>query len=215
MFCPTQAWSQSILLTRVTPPWLLHSPLHPPLALSVDSPHLFVGLHPPHSLRSPQFHFGWTRVGLICDKMDGYSSSFFNILNGTDPTNVNNLQPPANPAGVAAGPYDTPRLEIAHAQRIDIGQDNNATKDALIATIKAKDIKVIVLLGQTVFVDGILTYGIDRGVFTAGSGFQFIVTSAIYPDTMSSRSRAALDGMLTTTAAGIFPEYPGMQRSST
>ena len=150
-------------------------------------------------------------MGLICNKVDGYSTSFFNVLNGTDPTNVNNLQPPSRGAAFA-GPYDRPRLEIAHAERIDLDKDSNATKDALVAALKAKDIKVIIFLGQSAFVDGMLTYGFDRDIFI--SGYQFIVTSAIYPDTMSSRSRAALDGMLTTTAAGVSPSYPGLIRSS-
>jgi hypothetical protein len=63
-------------------------------------------------------------------------------------------------------------------------------------------------------VNKILTYGLDRGVFTAGSGFQIMVTSTIYPNTLSSQTRAALDGVLTTTAAGVSHEYIGFKRSS-
>ena len=163
---------------------------------------------PPPLLRLSQRQFGWTRFGLICDKLDSYSTSFFDLMNGTDPTNINNLQPPI------AGPYDMPRLEIAHAERIDLDNDNNATKDALIAAIKAKDVKVIMLFGQTAFVDGILTYGLDKGIFSPGLGYQFLVIDPPYPEKMDSRSLAAMDGMLTTTATGVAPEYNGFKRSS-
>lgn len=166
------------------------------------------------SLCSLQLQFGWNRVGLICDKEDAYSTSFFDIFNGTDPTNIQNLQPPVETTSSAtAGPYDTPRLEIAHAECIDLDSDSNATKNALIAAIKAEDIKIIFLVGQTAFVDALLTYGIDRGVFR--SGFQFVLAEKPYTSQMHHRNLAALDGMLVTTVAGVSPEYPGMQRSST
>ena len=157
---------------------------------------------PHHSLRSSQLHFGWSHVGLICDKEDAYSTSLFEILKTTL----------TNDAGVVGARYDTSRLEIDVAERIDLDKDSNATKDALIAALKAKDVKVIILLGQTAFVDGILTYGRDKGIFSPGL-FQFIAASAIYPDTMAAENRAALDGMLVTTVAGISPEYSGFQRS--
>ena len=137
-----------------------------------------------------QLHFGWTRLGLICDTLDSYSTSFFDVLNGTDPTNINNLQPLAeNEGGAATGPYDMPRLEIAHAERIDLNKDSNATKDTLMAAIKTKDIKVIILFGQSAFVDGILTYGLDRGMF--GRGYQFILTDQPYVEekTLGERER--------------------------
>jgi hypothetical protein len=135
-----------------------------------------------------QLHFGWTRLGLICDTLDSYSVSFFDVLNGTDPTNINNLQPLAETeGGAAAGPYDVPRLDIAHAERIDLNNDSNATKNSLMAAIKAKDIKVIILLGQTAFVDGLLTYGLDRGIF--GRGYQFILTDQPYVEEKMLRER--------------------------
>ena len=221
MFCPThtqieRAWSQTRSLTQFVP-LLLHSPLHLHIFVPVRSLHSFVVLRLLF-VANEQFQFGWTRLALICDKEDVYSISFFDVFNGTDPTNIHNLQPPVDTTanvrkyGATVGPYDMPRLEIAHAERIDLDNDNNATKDALIAAIKAKDIKVIILLGQTAFVDGIITYGIDRGVFR--SGFQFMTLDKPYPSKMHNRSLAALDGMLVTTVAGVSPEYPGMQRSS-
>ena len=178
----------------------------------------FVRLYPPvsevqHILRKMALRFGWTRVGLICDNTDSYSTSFFDLMNGTDPTNPSNLQPPIQKAGGGLGPYDKPRLDIVHAERIDMGKDTNATKDTLIAAIKAKDIKVFILFGQTAFIDGLVLYGLDRGTFSPG--FQFIIPNVPYPNMMNSRTRAALDGLLRVTAAGVAPEYPGLQRAST
>ena len=178
----------------------------------------FIRLYPPvsevqHILRKMALRFGWTRVGLICDNTDSYSNSFFDVMNGTDPSNPNNLQPPIQKAGGGFGPYDEPRLDIVHAERIDMGKDTNATKDTLIAAIKAKDIKVFILFGQTEFIDKLVLYGLDRGTFSPG--FQFIIPNTMYPNIMNSRTRAALDGMLGVTAAGIAPEYPGFQRAST
>ena len=129
----------------------------------------FIRLYPPvsetqHVYRKVAFQFGWTRIGLLCDKNDAYSLSFFDLLNGTDPSNPNNLQPPPNAAG-----HNAQRLAIAHAEVIDLDNDTDDTKDALIAAIKAKDVKVVIVLGQTTFVENILQYGIDRGTFM---GFQ-------------------------------------------
>ena len=129
----------------------------------------FIRLYPPvseqqHVYRKVAFQFGWTRVGLLCDKNDAFSISFFNLLNGTDPSKPNNLQPPPNAAG-----HNAQRLAIAHAEVIDLDSYTDDSKDALIAAIKAKDVKVIIVLGQTAFVENILQYGIDRGAF---KGFQ-------------------------------------------
>jgi len=50
-----------------------------------------------------------------------HSTSFFDVLNGTDPTNPNNLHFKA-----AVGE----RLVVAHAELIDLDKDTNVTKDA-------------------------------------------------------------------------------------
>ena len=110
------------------------------------------------------------------------STSFFDVLNGTDPTNPNNLH-----FNAAVGE----RLVVAHAELIDLDKDTNSTKDALVATIKAKDVKVFVLIGPGAFVDGITVYGLDRGIF--GPGFQVLVSDGgVITEAMSGRSRLAL-----------------------
>ena len=93
-------------------------------------------------------HFGWDRIGLICDPSDGYAQSFFDSVNGTDPSNPRNLQPPVAAGG--GGPYDAPRLNIAHAEPLNLATATNASKDALVATLKAKDIKVFIIISRMV-----------------------------------------------------------------
>ena len=175
----------------------------------------FVRLYPPvsetqHAYRKVAFELGWNRVGCIADKADSFSTSFFDVINGTDASNPNNLQPPLD---AQRGPYDAERLVIAHAASIDFIKDTNATKDAFVDAIKAKDVKVIILFGTTVFVNGILLYGLDRGIF--GPGYQILVSEgAVHPNDMDPRSRAALDGAVLVEAAATVPTYPGLQRSS-
>lgn len=104
------------------------------------------------------------------------------MLNGSDPTNPNNLHFKATVGE---------RLVVAHAELIDLSKDTNSTKDALVAAIKTKDIKVFVLIGQGAFADGITVYGLDRGIF--GPGFQVLVSDGgVITEAMSVRSRLAL-----------------------
>ena len=174
----------------------------------------FVRLYPPvsetqHIYKKAALQWGWTRIGLIGDPNDAFSTTFFNLMNGTDPSNPSNLQPPLNAEG---GPYDAMRLDIAHAALIDLGKDTNTTKDALVAAIKAKDVKVIMLFGHTAFIEGIVLYGVDRGIF--GDGYQVMVSSAVFPSTMNPRCRETMDGAVQIEAFGIAPQYPGLQRAS-
>jgi len=154
--------------------------------------------------------WGWTRVGLLGDVNDAYSTSVFDLLNGTDPSNPSNLQPPLN-ADDQGGSYDATRLEIAHAALVD-GQDTNTTKDALVAAIKVKDVKVIMLFGQTAFVEGIVLYGLDRGIF--GDGYQIMLFDAQTVSKMNQRCHATMDGAVLIAATGTSPEYPGFVRSA-
>ena len=175
----------------------------------------FIRLYSPasetqHIYKKAALQWGWTRIGLIGDQNDAFSTSFFKLINGTDPSNPSNLQPPVNAGG---GPYDAMRLDIAHAALIDLGKDTNATKDALVTAIKVKDVKVIMLFGQTAFVEGIVLYGVDRGIF--GDGYQVMVSSdSIFPSKMNPRCRETMDGAVQVQAAGIAPQYPGLQRAS-
>ena len=177
----------------------------------------FIRLYPPvsdtqHVFRKMLLKFGWRRVGLLCDKTDAYSKSFFDVMNGTDPSNPSNLQPPLSEVG-SGGPYDDERLTIVHAELVDFGKDANVTADALVAAIKAKDVKVFILFGQTSFVDVITLHGLDRGIF--GPGYQvFVSDDGVITDQMSDRSRAALDGAVQIAAASIAPEYTGLKRAS-
>ena len=176
----------------------------------------FVRLYPPvsemqHIFRKTALQFGWDRVGLLGDINDAYSTSFFNVMNGTDPSNPDNLQPPLNAAG--GGTFDAQRLNIAHAALLDLGKDTNSTMDALVAKIKAKDVKVFILFGQGAFVDGITEYGYDRGIF--GPGFQLMVSDDYnVKSTTTYKTFTALDGAVQILPAATGLEYPGLQRSS-
>ena len=179
----------------------------------------FIRLYPPvsetqHIYRKVAFEFGWGRsLGLICDKHDAFSTSFFDLVNGTDPSNPKNLQPPLTSAG-DHGLYDIPRLGIAHAEIIDLGQKNrNTTLDALVAAIKAKDVKVFIMFGMTDFIEEIVLYGLERGIF--GLDFQLMVISgSVAPIKMDRRCHATMDGAVQILAASISPDYPGLQRAS-
>ena len=178
----------------------------------------FVRLYPPVSemqyiFRKTALQFGWNRVGLIGDKNDAYSTSFFDVMNGTDPTNPNNLQPPLRAAS-EVGPYDAPRLNIAHAALIDLGKDANKTMDALVTSIKAKDVKVFIFFGQTTFVDRVTAHGRDRGIFDP-LGYQLMVSDdyTVKKDT-TYKTLAALDGAIQILPATISLSYPGIKRSS-
>ena len=177
----------------------------------------FIRMFPPasetqHIYKKMALQWGWTRVGLITDKNDAFSMSFFDLMNGTNPKDPGNLQPPLNAAS-EGGPYDATRLDIAHTEIIDLGKDTNATKDALVAAIKAKDIKVFILFGQTAFIEGIVLYGLDRGIF--GDGYQVLVTdSSVFPNKMDPRCHGTMDGAVLVQAAGISPQYTGLQRAS-
>ena len=120
-------------------------------------------------------------------------------MNGTDPSNPNNLQPPLRAASIV-GPYDAARLNIAHAALIDLGKDANKTMDALVASIKAKDVKVFIFFGQTTFVDGVTAHGRDRGIFDP-LGYQLMVSDdyTAKEDT-TYKTFAALDGAIQNPA---------------
>ena len=175
----------------------------------------FVRLYPPvsetqHIYKKAALQWGWTRIGLIGDPNDAFSTGFFDLMNGTDPSNPSNLQPPLNTEG---GPYDAMRLDIAYAALIDLAKDTDATKDALVTAIKAKDVKVIMLFGQSAFVEGIVLYGVDRGIF--GDGYQVMVSSgSVVPSKMNPRCLETMDGAVQVQAFGIAPQYPGLQRAS-
>ena len=192
----------------------------------------FIRLFPPvtetqHVFRKVALHFGWDRVGLICDSSDSFSQSFFDAMNGTDPSNPSNLQPPAQEdtdtdtggdsggggGDDGGGVYDAERLGIAHAACIDLTTDtNNRDKDDLVVDIKAKDVKVFILFGTGSFIDTVVQYGLLRGIF--GKGYQLMIIDSVYPSRMSVPSQAALDGALQVEAASTDPKYPGMLRSS-
>ena len=71
---------------------------------------------------------------------------------------------------------------------------------------------MIMLFGQSAFVEGIVLYGVDRGIF--GDGYQVMVSSAVFPSTMNPRCRETMDGAVQIEAFGIAPQYPGLQRAS-
>ena len=175
----------------------------------------FVRMYPPvsvsqHILKKLALEFGWNRIGLICDKPDSYSLSAFDLFNGTDTSNPTNLQPPAT----ESGQYDTPHLEIVYAASIDLTkEDANSTLDALVAAIKAKDVKVFIVFGMSAFIERVVLYGLDRGIF--GAGFQIILDAPPDPEAMDPKTRAALDGSVLISPASTSPTYPGMQRSIT
>ena len=175
----------------------------------------FVRLYPPvsvsqHILKKLALEFGWNRIGLICNKLDSYSLSAFDLFNGTDTSNPTNLQPPAT----EIGQYDTPHLEIVHAASIDLSKNANSTLDALVTAIKAKDVKVFIIFASTsTFIERIVLYGLDRGIF--GAGFQIILDAPPDPEAMDPKTRAALDGSVLISPASTSPTYPGMQRSIT
>ena len=134
-------------------------------------------------------------------------------MNGTDPNNPSNLQPPVKSDGGGGGPYDAQRLEVAHAELIDLSRDTNSTLDALVAALMAKDIKVFILVGFSAFVEGILEAGLDRGIF-GPAGYQFMMVDGVFPNTMNKRCRAVLDGAIEIMPASISTAYPGVQRAS-
>ena len=163
-----------------------------------------------HVFRKVALHFGWQRVALLCDKTDAYSTSFFDVINGTDPTNPRNLQQSLESGGI--GGYDARRLSIVHAARIDLSENTNSTKEAMVDAIKATDAKVIMIFGSTAFIESIIFFGRDRELF--GPGYQFMIADAVFPDKMNPKCRDAMDGAVQILAASTAPEYSGLQRAA-
>ena len=168
-----------------------------------------------HGYRKAALTFGWTRIAVIADANDPWSTDLFHSVNGTDPGDPDNFQPLLNAGEILPNPRAAFKIDVVYASVVDWKAATNATLNTMVAAIKAADAKVFYFLLGNVDLERLLLHGLEHGIF--GPGYQLMLSSGqgeAAVRAMDPRAAAALDGSVLVLSRSLDRDSVGFKRSA-